>query len=106
MVVTRWFGGIKLGAGGLVRAWGGTAAECLRLAPVVEVRRLARPALVVGLADVGAVHGLLARAGALRLGEAYGLDVVRLRVELPETDLDALRQALADATRGRGRIED
>ena len=33
VVVTRWFGGIKLGAGGLARAYGGTAAECLRLAP-------------------------------------------------------------------------
>src|SRR5688500_15887909 len=32
-VVTRWFGGIKLGAGGLVRAYGGSAAECLRVAP-------------------------------------------------------------------------
>ena len=29
-VVTRWYGGIKLGAGGLVRAYGGAAAECLR----------------------------------------------------------------------------
>ena len=32
-VVTRWYGGIKLGAGGLVRAYGGSVAECLRLAP-------------------------------------------------------------------------
>ena len=30
VVVTRWYGGIKLGAGGLVRAYGGAAAECLR----------------------------------------------------------------------------
>ena len=30
VVVTRWFGGIKLGAGGLMRAYGGCAAECLR----------------------------------------------------------------------------
>ncbi|MFT8564733.1 IMPACT family protein [Acetobacter orientalis] len=33
VVVTRWFGGIKLGAGGLIRAYGGAAAECLREAP-------------------------------------------------------------------------
>lgn len=37
IVVTRWFGGIKLGAGGLVRAYGGTAAECLREAPKEEL---------------------------------------------------------------------
>ena len=41
VVVTRWYGGIKLGAGGLVRAYGGAAAECLRLAerrPLVAMR--------------------------------------------------------------------
>src|SRR6202012_2980677 len=32
VVVTRWYGGIKLGAGGLARAYGGTAAEGMRLA--------------------------------------------------------------------------
>lgn len=37
IVVTRWFGGVKLGAGGLVRAYGGTAAECLREAPKEEL---------------------------------------------------------------------
>src|SRR3546814_21033265 len=32
VLVMRWFGGLQLGAGGLVRAYGGTAAECLRMA--------------------------------------------------------------------------
>ena len=32
VIVTRWYGGINLGTGGLVRAYGGAAAECLRLA--------------------------------------------------------------------------
>ncbi len=36
VVVTRWFGGIKLGAGGLVRAYGGAAAACLREAARIE----------------------------------------------------------------------
>ncbi|WP_395791425.1 IMPACT family protein, partial [Aquimonas sp.] len=36
-VVTRWYGGIKLGAGGLVRAYGGCAAECLRTAERLTV---------------------------------------------------------------------
>ena len=38
VVVSRYFGGIKLGVGGLVRAYGGTAAECLRQAQKLEVK--------------------------------------------------------------------
>ncbi len=36
IVVTRYFGGIKLGIGGLVRAYGGCAAKCLDRADIVE----------------------------------------------------------------------
>src|SRR5690348_7976495 len=64
VVVTRWYGGIKLGAGGLVRAYGGTAAECLRLAerlPLVTRVRVAvhcafaeLPLLKVRLLELGA----------------------------------------------------
>lgn len=37
VVVTRWFGGVKLGAGGLVRAYGGAASACLREAVKIEL---------------------------------------------------------------------
>ena len=53
VLVTRWFGGIKLGAGGLVRAYGGTAAECLRTAartPIVPTARLGVRAALTDLA--------------------------------------------------------
>ena len=38
MVVTRYFGGTKLGVGGLIRAYGGAAGEAIRAAEIVEVR--------------------------------------------------------------------
>jgi uncharacterized YigZ family protein len=37
VVVTRWFGGVLLGSGGLVRAYGGTAALCLRSADKIPI---------------------------------------------------------------------
>ena len=104
MVVTRWFGGIKLGAGGLVRAYGGAAAECLRTAPrrVLVERVDARIDCPFGHA--GTAHALLAPHGAIKLDEGYGEDGLHLTLSVPVDALDALRTALRDATRDQARL--
>jgi uncharacterized YigZ family protein len=104
VVVTRWYGGIKLGAGGLVRAYGGAAAECLRTAqriPLVAMRTLQ---LQAGFDDLGAVHAALAGFGAEKLEETFAADGLRLRLSLPEDRADALQAHLRDATRDRVRF--
>lgn len=106
VVVTRWFGGIKLGAGGLVRAYGGTAAECLRLAerrPLVDQAELA---LHAGFDDLGAVHTALEPFAAEKLDESFGPDGVRFRLRLPTVQVDDLKTHLRDATRDRVRFDD
>ena len=103
VVVTRWYGGIKLGAGGLVRAYGGTAAECLRTAPriaLVETRELE---LQAAFDDLGAVHAALAAHDAERLDERFDVDGVRIRLRLRADAVDALQARLRDATRDRVR---
>jgi len=105
VVVTRWYGGIKLGAGGLVRAYGGAAAECLRNAcrrPLVEMRTLK---LHAGFDDIGAVHAALAAHMATKLDETFASDGIALRLSLPADRVDALKSQLRDATRDRVRIE-
>lgn len=104
VVVTRWFGGIKLGAGGLVRAYGGAAAECLRTAPrrVLVERVDARIDCPFGHA--GTAHALLAPHGAIKLDEGYGEDGLHLTLSVPVDALDALRTALRDATRDQARL--
>src|SRR6185437_8147880 len=52
VVVTRWYGGTKLGAGGLVRAYGGTAAECLRQAGRIALVAMARLGVHCDFADL------------------------------------------------------
>ena len=51
--VVRYFGGVKLGAGGLVRAYGGTAAECLRLAPRLPLVAMCRLRLACPFDELG-----------------------------------------------------
>lgn len=105
VVVTRWFGGIKLGAGGLVRAYGGAAAECLRLAPRVTLVDTCEASLVAGFEHAGVVHALLSQHHAEKTGESYAADGLSLRIRLPADRLDALAAALRDATRGQARLE-
>ncbi len=101
VVVTRWYGGIKLGAGGLVRAYGGSAAECLRTAtrqPLVDMRvvRVQAP-----FDDIGAVHAALVEFEAEKLEETFNTQGASLRLSLPADRVDALARQLRNATRGR-----
>ena len=103
VVVTRWFGGIKLGAGGLVRAYGGAAAECLRIAPRVALVETRELEVQAGFDDLGAVHAALAAHDAERLDERFDPDGVRIRLRLRADGVDALQARLRDATRDRVR---
>lgn len=102
--VTRWYGGINLGAGGLVRAYGGCAAACLREAAKVQRVALAEVEVAFEFADTGAVHAVLAGLQARRLTERFQADGVHLRIELPTDRLGSLKERLRDATRNRVRL--
>ena len=104
VVVIRWYGGIKLGAGGLVRAYGGTAAECLRAAPRLPLVPLSRIRVRAGFGDLGALHAALAAHDALKRDESFDADGAVLEIELPSEAVDALKTRLRDATRDRIRI--
>jgi uncharacterized YigZ family protein len=104
VVVSRWFGGIKLGAGGLVRAYGGCAAECLRRAEKVSIIHLVEADIACTFSDSGAVHALLAQHAAVRVSERFDEAGVTLRVRAAQSAVDALAVALRDATRGRATL--
>ena len=106
VVVTRWFGGVKLGAGGLVRAYGGAAAECLRTAPRRPLVVLREVELRARFDDLGVVHAAMATHGAAKLAERFDAEGVVLRLSLPADRVDALAAQLRDATRNRVRIGD
>lgn len=106
VVVTRWFGGVKLGAGGLVRAYGGAAAECLRRAERVALVEMHELALHAPFDDLGTVHAALAAAAAEKLSETFDTTGARLLLRLPADGVNALKLRLRDATRNRVRFDD
>ena len=75
VVVTRYFGGIKLGAGGLVAAYTDGVAEVIAKAGVRKMTECAVIKFCCGYSDYTAVDNALARAGALRGTVEYGEDV-------------------------------
>ncbi len=105
VVVIRFFGGIKLGAGGLVRAYGGTAAQCLRAAPRVEIFPKAMLAVEIPFDSIGAVYQVLDRFGAVKCMEEYNESGVILKLEMDERYVADLTNALQDATRGMAAIK-
>lgn len=106
VVVTRYFGGRKLGVGGLVRAYGGAAAECLRLAAKLEIKPLCRVKVEIPFPDVSRVHNLLPEFNVRKAGESFVESGVILELELEIKPLNQFRQCLEDVTRGKMRVVD
>ena len=100
--VVRYFGGVKLGAGGLVRAYTDAVAQALLQAEKVPIVRLATLRCVVPYAMEGLLRRELDAAGASLLAVAHG-QAVELCFSLPEDAAVALRARLGEA--GQGRIE-
>lgn len=104
VVVTRWFGGIKLGVGGLVRAYGGSAAECLRNAAQVEIVAYASVEVEVGFDHTNGVYHLLRQLEACIEAERYSAAGLHLRLRLPAAAVSNLCQRIRDLSRGSGRV--
>ena len=97
VVVSRWFGGTKLGAGGLVRAYGRIAGDALDRAKTERWARLVSLTLTYDYGDSDAVDALLSR----HRGQAEYAARVTRSLSLPEDQIEAFEKALCDATSGR-----
>lgn len=98
--VVRYFGGVKLGAGGLVRAYTDAVAQALLGAALVPLVRQRSLRCTVPYALEGLVRRELAAAGAVLDGVTHGDDVA-FAFTLPEPDADAFIARLGDAAQGR-----
>lgn len=105
-VVTRYFGGTKLGTGGLARAYAEAARRALEAAPRREVWRTERVLLRCEYERLGAVEAALARAGDALVSVDRAFDPApRLTLEVKSSRLESLVRTLTDATAGEARIE-
>ena len=105
VIVTRWFGGILLGSGGLVRACGGTAAACLKGASLIEVKPTVQGVVSLEFSDLARVKARLQAHADLTIAEERftetGADIV---VRLPEGDAETVSRMVSDTTSGRAAL--
>jgi uncharacterized YigZ family protein len=83
-VVVRYFGGILLGAGGLVRAYSESVSSALSLVPMVRRSRLRICSAAVPHAAAGKLENDLRAAGFVMAGTTYGARDTTLRVAVPD----------------------
>jgi uncharacterized YigZ family protein len=104
IAVVRYYGGVNLGAGGLARAYGGTVAELLRVAPRLEIHPRVILTVRVPFEAMNALHRLLERFDTQDREDSFDEHGLNARISILETELDALQIVVRDATRGQGEV--
>ena len=103
VVVTRYFGGIKLGAGGLIRAYSHTASLGLEATPCLEVKPFCLMEAEMDYSLLGTVENWI-RNEKLRTGETAYLDKVTVRLLVEPADCEAISTELTNLTAAQCKI--
>jgi len=102
-VVTRYFGGTKLGKGGLVRAYSGSVKNALAGLPAKVKRDVITLTAILDYSRIVAVRQMIDSFDAEIIEETYEADV-SFKIELPKNNKDRFVRAITDLTGGEIRI--
>lgn len=102
-IVSRYFGGTKLGTGGLMRAYGGAVREAIARAEIMEVIPHATLQIMHGYEDSGAIAAVLHRF-AVEPSRSEFAESVTVDVAVPQTQAEQLASAIREATAARAKV--
>ena len=100
LIVTRYFGGVLLGTGGLVRTYTQAGTAALKAARIADRQDGYRITIRTDYNALGKVQYLLAQRGIFTIGSEY-TDEVSLRILAREDETEALLSELTEATNGK-----
>ena len=98
VVVARWFGGIKLGSAGLIRAYRQTTVKCLHSGARHPIIKKSKIRLYCPFHQMGAVYALLHRFAVKVEQQDYDKDGVSVLAEVISDQLDIFKKSIIDAT--------
>ena len=104
VLVNRWYGGIKLGTGGLVRAYGGCAGQCLLLAEKIELIEKKKIYFQCQFSEWSIFQYELNTQG-IEYTEQYTANGVGVEALLQIHQIDPLKLKIQDVTRGREQLK-
>ncbi|WP_026581056.1 YigZ family protein [Bacillus sp. J33] len=103
VVITRYFGGIKLGAGGLIRAYSKATSEGLKAAGIVERKLMRIMHTKVDYTWLGKLENAL-RSSDYKLKEINYLDAVDIEAYVEESQIESFMEWMTEFTNGQGKI--
>ncbi|WDE95300.1 IMPACT family protein [Lentisphaera profundi] len=101
ILVIRWFGGIKLGTGGLCRAYGGSASSCLKAGELIEIRHFKSYEFTSGFDLSAQVHHLFKTYPPESMEETYLASGINWSFTLDNQLLESFQNELKQMTRGQ-----
>ncbi|WP_071393493.1 YigZ family protein [Bacillus tuaregi] len=103
VVITRYFGGIKLGAGGLIRAYGKATSEGIDAAGVVERKLMRVVSTKIDYTWLGKIENEL-RSSIYEIKEIHYLDAVEIEAYVEEAGVQNFTDWMIELTNGQGEI--
>ena len=100
IVVTRYFGGTKLGTGGLMRAYGGSAAGLIEDADIEKIQITQTVSFTVSFDFLNMIHNIVGNFKGTLKETQYG-DSVTFNVDLRKTKYNSFKEKLIEATNGQ-----
>ena len=104
VVVTRYFGGTKLGKGGLVRAYRDSTKEVIEIAKIVKKINYKKLKLIFGYDLTGLVMRMIEQFKGRVVASQYNADV-EIDAELPDSSVQKFRDELVESSSGQISIE-
>ena len=101
VLIVRWFGGTKLGTGGLCRAYGGSASACLKLADKSKIIEKDIVKIMLPFDYSNFIYTQVESYGFPKLEEVYTENGLELTVEIPVVDYGEFEESVINATHGK-----